>query len=87
LSPQEQIEIIQYLTESLSMHDSQLSAAARAWRPKTLAQLVREHKKAPIKSVSALAADFWPPDESADDIISYIYTRRVGDLAIVTTVN
>ena len=32
-----------------------------------------------VRTVTDLAVDFWPEDESADDINSYIYGQRYDD--------
>ena len=44
-----------------------------------LAQLAEAQGVPVVKDVADLAVDFWPEDESADSINSYIYRQRYDD--------
>lgn len=44
-----------------------------------LAQLAVAQGVPVVRDVADLAVDFWPEDESADDINSYIYRQRYDD--------
>lgn len=70
LSPAEQLELIQAISQSLRQHYQQIQSDA-----------IPEHVKrtAPITDLEQLAADFWPEDESADDINAYITQQRHAD--------
>ena len=41
--------------------------------------LVRAQNKQPVTNIADLAADFWPEQETADDIIEYLYQQRQED--------
>lgn len=53
------------------------SSAAEARR--RLAQMAKAQGVPVIKNVGDLAVDFWPEDESADDVNGYIYRQRRDD--------
>jgi hypothetical protein len=48
-------------------------------RGRTLDELIAEQQPPIITDLDALAADFWPEDESADDINAYIESQRRAD--------
>jgi hypothetical protein len=70
LSPAEQLELIQAISQSL----------LRQYR-QTESDVIPQYVKrtAPITDLAQLAADFWPEDESADDINDYIAQQRRED--------
>ena len=42
-------------------------------------ELAREQQVAPVTDIHTLALPDWPDDESADDLIDYIYAQRHAD--------
>lgn len=70
LSPTEQLELIQVISQSLRRHYQQTEADA-------IPQSVK--RTAPVTDLGQLAADFWPEDESADEINAYIAQQRRED--------
>lgn len=70
LSPAEQLELIQVISQSLRHHYEQTEAD-------TIPPSVK--RTGPISDLAQLAADFWPEDESADDINAYIAQQRHED--------
>ena len=70
LSPAEQLELIQVISQSLQQHYQQIAS-----------DTIPEHVKrtVPVTNLEQLAADFWPADESADDINAYIAHQRRDD--------
>jgi hypothetical protein len=79
LSPLEQLNLIGALSESLRRDYQQLLAAKDFWEPPTLEQLVAAQQTQPVTSIADLAAEFWPENESADDIVEYVYQQRRED--------
>ncbi len=70
LSPIEQLELIQAISQSL-LHQ---------YREPEQPDIPAHVKRAgPVTDLAQLAADFWPEDESADDINSYIAQQRRED--------
>jgi hypothetical protein len=45
-------------------------------RGQTLEELIAEQQPPVVSDIDALAADFWPEDESADDINAYVEAQR-----------
>jgi hypothetical protein len=70
LSPVEQLELIQAISQSLRRRYEQTEAGAIPHDVK---------RTAPVTDLAQLAADFWPEDESADDINAYIAQQRRED--------
>jgi hypothetical protein len=70
LSPAEQLELIQVISQSLRRQYQQTEVNAI---PETV------KRAAPVADLAQLAADFWPEDESADDINAYIAQQRHDD--------
>lgn len=70
LSPAEQLELIQAISQSLLHQYQQRTADA-------IPQYVK--RTTPVTDLAQLAADFWPEDESADDINDYIAHQRRED--------
>jgi len=66
LSPAEQQELIGELSESLEHHVS----GKASWFGQT----------PPVTDLTKLKADFWPADETADDINSFVAQQRAEDL-------
>ena len=80
LPPQQQKEVLRRLTESLSNISSSIDLAANDfWASRTIDDLAREQKVAPATDIHSLVLADWPEDESADDIIEYIYAQRRSD--------
>ena len=76
LSAHEKYQLIETVAHSLSQVDALAANSAAFLRGRTLDQL-RDAQQPPIVTdLDALAADFWPEDESADDINDYIEAQR-----------
>jgi len=70
LSPAEQLELIQAISQSLQ----------RQYQPIDVDAIPPSVKRTPpITDLTDLAADFWPEDESADDINAYVAQQRRED--------
>jgi hypothetical protein len=79
LSPLEQLDLIQALSKSVQASYLGISSTKGFWNPKTLEQHIREQRPSPVSDLADLVAGFWPEDESADDLVSYIYEQRLQD--------
>lgn len=78
LSPTEQFEVIQVLTRVLQHRYVTSDTAPVATSPAiSLPPSVR--RTPTITSLADFAADFWPDDETADDINTYIAQQRAAD--------
>ena len=79
LSPIEQIELLNAISQLLHNSFKQLPKFSDFWIPKKLNQLFNEQYHQPVKNVSDFAADFWPADESVDEFNKYICNQRQFD--------
>lgn len=79
LSPREKYQLIEEVARSLAQADD-LEARSNAFlRGRTLDELIAEQQPPVITDLDALAADFWPEDESADDINAFVEQQRRAD--------
>jgi hypothetical protein len=80
LPPQEQLEVLRRLAESLvGIYSTLESAAAGFWFPRSLDELAEAQHVPIITDIRALALSDWLEDESADDIIGYTREQRHAD--------
>jgi hypothetical protein len=79
LSPLEQLELIQAITQFLQLHYQQLAPQTESilGSGDLIPDTIKRAK--PITDVSELAADWWPEDETADDINAFIAEQRALD--------
>lgn len=71
LSPVEQLQLIQALSQTLQRRYEQRASID------TIPASVKRSQ--PITDLNQLAANFWPEDESADDINAFIAQQRAAD--------
>jgi hypothetical protein len=69
LPPSEQFQLIQELLRGLERNYPQPGDAIPA----------NVRRAAPISDLAELAADFWPEDETADDINTFVDRQRAAD--------
>lgn len=80
LPTQEQREILRRLAESLAGNALPIERAANDfWMSHSIDDLARDQQVSPVADIRALALPDWPGDESADEIIGYIYAQRHTD--------
>ncbi len=80
LSPPEQLSLIGEISKFLPRSYQQMQPRGDFWYPKTLKQHVQAQGASPVKDIASLQVDFWPEEETADDIIEYLYQQRQDDL-------
>ena len=79
LSPLEQLQLIEAVSEFLQLRYRRTGPPVDFWNPQSVEDLVRAQNKQPVTNIADLAADFWPEQETADDIIEYLYQQRQED--------
>jgi hypothetical protein len=72
----EQLELIQAISESLQRN---YSSKMNFWQPQSLESTLQIQPTQTVSKIADLGADFWPENETADDIIQYIYQQRQED--------
>jgi hypothetical protein len=80
LSPTEQLEVIQALTRVLQQRYLGTIAPVAADTPTNALSLPAVVRRTPpVTNLADFAADFWPEEETADDINDYIAQQRAAD--------
>ncbi|HEX5081150.1 MAG TPA: hypothetical protein VFY40_03830 [Blastocatellia bacterium] len=79
LSPGERLELIEAVSRSLQLTWLQLEGL-NGEQALTIPNYVR--RTSPVTSLKRLEVDFWPDDETADDINDFIRRQRQEDLAL-----
>jgi hypothetical protein len=81
LSPGERLELIEAVSRSLQQSLGQLEGlnGEQASEP-AIPNYVR--RTSPVTSLNHLEANFWPDDETADDINDFVARQRQEDLAL-----
>ncbi|MEZ4713174.1 MAG: hypothetical protein R3A44_38655 [Caldilineaceae bacterium] len=76
LTPVEQVELINAISNFLYLHYQQELRAVDFWQPQSIEAIVASQQTQPASDISTLKADFWPADESADDFIAFVEQQR-----------
>jgi hypothetical protein len=79
LSPLEQLQLIEAVSEFLQRKYQQTLPSVDFWKPQPIEELARAQNKPPVTDISELVVDFWPEQETADQVIDYIYQQRQED--------
>ncbi len=73
LPPLQQLELIQALEHGLP------SGSYAFWMARSLDELARMQGIAPVVTIATLQADFWPQDETGEDIVTFVRDQRRHD--------
>jgi len=76
LTAHEKYQLSEAVAHSLAQADALEMRSASFIRGRTLDDLIAEQQPPVVTNLDALAADFWPEDESADEINDYIEAQR-----------
>lgn len=79
LSAREKLELLQAISQDLQQIYDLSEGATQFWNPRSLAEIVALQATPIVMNIDNLAADFWPEDETADDINDYIAAQRRAD--------
>jgi hypothetical protein len=81
LSPDDQLELIATVSRGLQSKNQSVQFAASLQEFVPVNSIFSGiNRTSPLKHLSQLKADFWPEDESVDDINNYIQQQRRDDL-------
>ena len=81
LSPKEKLDLISEISRSLSPICAEREDGD-FWTPTSLETHIRHQRTPVVTDIEELKADFWPEEETADDLIGYIYDQRTEDRRI-----
>ncbi len=79
LSHREKLELLQIISQDLQHDLALVEGNTRFWATQRLDDLIHAQQTPIIGDVSRLGADFWPEDETADDINAYLEQQRRND--------
>ncbi len=84
LPPRDKLELLQIIASDLQRLKAPAEylaeASAAFWSLRSIDELVRIQAVPVIADIRTLAVDFWPENESADDINEFIAESRRADL-------
>jgi hypothetical protein len=81
LSPRDKLELLEVISHDLQRSYAFAEASAAFWSPRSIDEIAPAQDAPVITDIRALAVDFWPEDESADDINQFIEEQRRADRA------
>jgi len=79
LSATERLQLLQILTQIDSASNSQTdlkTLSAQFWQGTTLKQLLATQTPTTVHNLKALAADFWPEEDSIEDFLTFLRQQR-----------
>ena len=78
LSPRERLDLISAVSHSLQYTYAEVESTD-FWEPKSLEKHMQLQGTSVVTDIAELRADFWPEEETSDDLIEYIYRQRAED--------
>ena len=79
LSLRDKLELLQIIARDLQQAEAFTEASTAFWSSRSLDAIAQSQSVPVITDAHALAVDFWPEDESADDFNQFITARRHAD--------
>ncbi len=79
LSPRDKLELLEVISRDLQQTYALTQESAAFWSTRSIDEIVQAQAAPVITDVGALAVDFWPEDESADDLNQFIAEQRRAD--------
>jgi hypothetical protein len=79
LSPRDKLELLEVISHDLQQSYVFTEENTAFWSPRSIDEIAQTQGAPVITDIRALAVDFWPEDESADDFNQFIAERRPAD--------
>ena len=79
LSPRDKLELLEVISHDLQQSYTFTNESATFWSPQSIDEIAQAQAAPVITDIHALAVDFWPEDESADDFNQFIAEQRRAD--------
>ena len=76
LSPRDKLELLEVISHDLQQTYAFTEESAAFWSARSIDEIARTQGAPVITDIHALAVDFWPEDESADDFNQFIAEQR-----------
>ncbi len=81
LSARDKLKLLQAIVRDLQHADALSEASVAFWSSRSLDEITQMQSAPVVTDIRTLAVDFWPKDETADDINQFIAERRRADRA------
>lgn len=79
LPPRDKWVLLQILSDDLQHATLGGDTSLGFWTAPTLDEIAAVYPAQPVEDIHTLAVDFWPDDETADQINSFVATQRTAD--------
>jgi hypothetical protein len=79
LSPRDKLELLEVITHDLQQSFAFTEESAAFWSPRSIDEIGQMQAAPVVTDIHALAVDFWPEEESADDFNQFIAEQRHAD--------
>jgi len=79
LSPRDKLELLEVISHDLQQSYAFIDQSAPFWSSRSIDEIVQAQAAPVITDIHSLAVDFWPEDESADDLNQFIDEQRRAD--------
>ena len=79
LSSRDKLELLAIISHDLQQSYELVDASIAFWSPRSLDEIAQAQKPLTVTDVHDLVVDFWPDDETADDINQFIASQRQID--------
>lgn len=79
LSPRDKLELLEVISHDLQQSYVFTDESATFWTPQSIDVIAHAQATPVLTDIRALAVDFWPEDESADDFNHFIAEQRRVD--------
>lgn len=79
LSPRDKLELLEAISRDLQHTYAFTAESAAFWSSPSIDEIAQAQAAPVVTDVQALAVDFWPEEESADDINRFIAEQRHAD--------
>jgi hypothetical protein len=81
LSLRDKLELLEAISHDLQQSYAFAEESAVFWSPQSIDEIVQKQAAPMVTDIRALAVDFWPEDESADDFNQFVSAQRRSDQA------
>ncbi len=79
LSSRDKLELLAIISHDLQQAYALVDASAAFWAPRSLDEITQAQMAPAVTDIHDLAVDFWPDDETADDINQFVASQRQID--------
>jgi hypothetical protein len=79
LSSRDKLELLETISHDLQQSYVLVEESAAFWSPRSLGEIAQAQDATVITDIRTLIVDFWPDDETADDVNQFVARQRQID--------